>query len=273
MSAHQEILLEFLNTPLECADAIFHRFAALPNAVVGTGPEKLQRYIYIPGSRKDRIVLVAHTDTVWDNAYSKSFSGEQGITFENGIFSSANPTCGIGADDRAGCAMLWVLRDCGHSILLVDGEEHGKLGARYLRKSNPKLFRQLNRHAFMIELDWTETGGCLFNQVENTQKFKTYIQNVLGFAEGQSKGGCDLQVLCRDVCGVNLGIGYHNQHTPKECLVLSEWENTLAKLSVFLSQPQTRFPTKALSPYFLFCKRCMNKVRRILKKWQKNTCR
>ena len=266
MSKHLSILSDFLNTPLACADPIFDRFAALPNAVVGIGPEKLQRYVYIPGTRKDRVVLVAHTDTVWDTAYNKPFSDAPSLQYEDGVFFSGNPTCGIGADDRAGCAMLWVLRDCGHSILLVDGEEHGKHGARYLRKTNRKLFRQLNRHAFMIELDWKGTSGCLFNQVENTQKFKAYIENVLGFTDSKAKGGTDLQVLCRDVCGVNIGIGYHDWHRPSERLVVSEWENTLARLSAFLQQPQTRFPTKFLSPCILFFKRCISKVRSIAKK-------
>ncbi len=265
MSNYEQLLTGFLNTPLECADELFDRFAALPHAITATGSEPLQRYVYIPGTRKDRVVLVAHTDTVWDKAYNKAFEGAPCVELHNGVFSSANPTCGIGADCRAGCAMLWVLRDCGHSILLVNGEEHGKHGARYLRKSNPKLFRELNRHCYMIELDWKGTDCCLFNQVDNTKKFKAYIENILGFADSNAKGGTDLQVLCRHVCGVNIGIGYHSWHTPKEQLVVSEWENTLAKLSDFLKRPQKRYRSKFFTPYILFCKRCINKAVRIIK--------
>lgn len=258
-----ELLSEFLRTPLESGEKLFDRFAALPNAVTAVGSEPLQRYVYIPGTRKDRIVLVAHADTVWDKAYDKPFSGTPEIKFENGVFLSGNPTCGIGADDRAGCAMLWALRDCGHSILLVDGEEHGKRGAHFLRKSNPKLFRELNRHCYMMELDWAGTNCCLFNQVDNTKKFKAYIENVLGFADSKAKGGTDLQVLCKAVCGVNIGIGYRGWHTAKEHLIVSEWENTLEKLSAFLQQPQKRFRTKLLTPLI---KRCINKAKSIIKK-------
>ena len=32
---------------------------------------------------------------------------------------------GIGADDRAGCAILWLLKDSGHSLLVTNGEEIG----------------------------------------------------------------------------------------------------------------------------------------------------
>lgn len=265
MTKHESLLSEFLNTPLDSGDQIFDRFAALPNAVTSVGSAPLQRYVYIPGTRRDRIVLVAHTDTVWDKAYGKPFSGVPSVELKDGVFFSGNPTCGIGADDRAGCAMLWLLRDCGHSILLVDGEEHGKHGARYLRKSNPKLFRQLNRHAFMIELDWKGTDGCLYNQVDNTKKFKAYIETVLGFTDSKAKGGTDLQVLCKNVCGVNIGIGYHGWHTEREQLVVSQWENTLQKLNAFLQQPQKRYRTKFFAPYLHFFKRCVNKALKIVK--------
>lgn len=263
---HQSVINEFLNTPLDCSDSLFRRFSALPNAISGTGDQPLQRYVYIPGTRKDRVVLVAHADTVWDKAYKKPYSGAPLVAFDNGIFFSGNPTCGIGADDRAGCAMLWLLRDCGHSILLVDGEEHGKRGAWYLRKSNPKLYRTLNKHCYMIELDAKGTDHCLFSQVDNTDQFKAFIESNLGVTAGTEKGGTDVQVLCRNVCGVNLGIGYSNCHTPKEQLILSQWDNTLTKLEAFLQQPQSRYSTKFLSPFTGFCKRCTGKVKKLLKR-------
>ena len=259
------ILSEFLNMPLDCGDAIFERFAALPGAIVGKGPQSLQRYVYLPGTRKDRVVLVAHIDTVWDKAYKQPFSGERAVILEDGIFRSATPDCGIGADCRAGCAMLWQLCSCGHSILVVDGEEHGKHGAKYLRTSNKKLFRELNRHCYMIEFDWKGTNCSLFNQVDNTRTFKNYIENDLGFADSKASGGCDLQILCRHICGVNLGVGYHGWHTAKETLVVAEWENTLRKVGAFLEQHQRRFPSLFFPPYVRLAKICISKMLRMLK--------
>ena len=261
----KNILFEFLNVPLDSGDAIFERFASLPGAVVGKGPQPLQRYVYLPGTRKDRVVLVAHMDTVWDRAYGRPYSGDRGTILEDGIIRSTNPECGIGADCRAGCAMLWQLRGSGHSILLTDGEEHGKHGAKYLRDTNGQLFRELNRHRWIAELDWKGTDCCLFNQVDNTKRFKHYVEHKLGFADSKVGGGCDLQVLCRHICGVNFGIGYHNWHSPKETLNLEEWEHTLKKLSVFLEQPQKRFPTSFFLPRIRFCKRLASKVLRRLK--------
>lgn len=258
-----DTLLQILNTPLDCGDEIFDRFAALPGAVAGKGNKPLQRYVYIPGTRKDRVVLVAHIDTVWDKSYKQPFSEPRSVIFEDGIFKSGTPGCGIGADDRAGCAMLWELQSCRHSILIVDGEEHGKFGAKYLKASNKKLFRELNKHCYMIEFDWKGTNSCLFNQVDNTPKFKQYIENELGFIDSKASGGCDLQILCKSVCGVNLGVGYRFYHRPEEQLILSEWENTLNAVRAFLENPQRKFRTRIVPRYTRFVKRCIRKAGKI----------
>lgn len=261
---HIELLFDFLNTPLDSGDTLFRRFAVLPGAIAEEGTEPLRRYVYIPGTRKDRVVLVAHLDTVWDKAYNAPFSEARSVIFENGIFKSANPACGIGADDRAGCAILWELRNCGHSILLTDGEEHGKLGANYLKTTNPRLFRTLNRHRYMIEFDWKGTNCCLFNQVDNTKRFKKHVADKLGFVDSHAHGGTDLGVLCRRICGVNLGIGYDGWHTRQEQLVLSDWENTLEKVRIFLNEKQSKFYCRILPRYIRFAKRCIGKIKRIL---------
>lgn len=244
-----EILFEFLNTPLDSGDMIFSRFAALKNAIVCHGNNGLERFVYIPGTRKDRVVLTAHIDTVWDRTYKTPYSNNNTVIFENGIFKSGNGEYGIGADDRAGCAMLWALKDSGHSILITDGEEFGKYGANLLKKHNRKLFNEINRHRYIIAFDWAGTNCCLFNQVDDTKKFKKHIESELGFIDSKAKGGSDLQVLCRNICGVNIGVGYHNCHTKGEILVLSEWENTLNKVTVFLEKSQPKFRSQFFKPY------------------------
>lgn len=261
---HVETLLSFLRTPLDCGDAIFARFSALPGAIIGEGDAPLQRFVYIPGTRTDRVVLVAHTDTVWDRSYNRVFSGDRDVIFADGVFSSANPDCGIGADDRAGCAMLWELRDCGHSLLIVDGEEHGMFGARYLKSAYPALFRELNAHRFMIEIDCRGGEHCLYTGVDCTKKFKEYIKDTIGFTEGKG-GGTDLRVLCRRICGVNLPVGYVDFHKNSERLILTDWENTLTKVRAFLEKPQRRFPTSLLPRYIRFAKRCVKKAIAIVK--------
>ena len=57
---NEKLLYDFLNIPLDSGDEIFERFATLPGAISGVGKNPLERYVYIPGTRKDRVVLVAH---------------------------------------------------------------------------------------------------------------------------------------------------------------------------------------------------------------------
>lgn len=239
MLESKQIIEKFLSLPVSSADGVFAMFEKLPAAVAGRGAQPLERFVYIPGARKDRILLVAHADTVWDRAWGNP--KENSFIFEDGIYRGTNPECGIGADDRAGCAMVWALRDSGHSLLIVDGEEKGKRGVRFLRQSYPGIFRELNRHRFMMEMDWAGSGGCLYNQVDNTERFKTYIAETLGFQDSKKKGGCDLQILCQRICGVNIGVGWHGCHTPGEMLDLAQWENTYHALSAFLEQEHPQF--------------------------------
>ncbi len=260
----QQLLQGFLSYPLNTADDIFARFESLPGAISGKGNNALERYVCIPGARENKVVLIAHADTVWDDAYGKP--AQTTVIFEDGCFKGTNPACGIGADDRAGCAMLWTLRESGHTILLVNGEEKGKHGAKFLRKSNPELFRMLNRHQFMIELDWRGTGTCLFNQVHNSNRFRKYIADVLGFQDAKTSGGCDLEILCKKICGVNIGVGYYHWHRPDEYLSLADWENTLACLTRFLDVQHPRFTLSFPKKVRHFLARIKGKVVRILKR-------
>lgn len=257
-NASQKVLEEFLAYPIEDTDELFRRFESLPGAIFDQSKNPLERYVCIPGTRKDRIVLVAHADTVWDKMYGKP--AVNAFCFEDGYYRSTNPACGIGADDRAGCAMLWLLRESGHTILLVNGEEKGKIGAKFIREKNPKLFKLLNEHQFMIELDSYLTDRCTYNQVDNSKKFRQYIGQTLGFRDDTQKGGCDLQILCQKICGVNVGIGYCHHHKTYECLVFSQWEHSLACLQEFLAKPQRRFKISILKKISRFLKRVKNKI-------------
>ena len=256
------ILDQFLSMPISSSQEVFEIFAQLPGAIWHKGEQPLQQFLYVPGTRKDRVVLAAHADTVWNTAYGNPHTAV--LEYADGIYKSGSQLCGIGADDRAGCAMVWALRNCGHSLLILDGEEKGKHGANYLKKSHPRLYRQLNRHRFMLELDWSGVGQCLFNQVDNSPEFKAYIQK--DFTIGQSKGGCDLQILCRDVCGANLSVGWHQWHKPQEFLVVSQWEENLETLKALLEKPQPRFPIPLKYKLRNFLLQCRGWAGRILRK-------
>ena len=99
MNNDLKILKEFLEIPIASSDGVFEKFLNLPGAVMrGQGQE---RFLYIPGKRTNKVLLVAHADTFWDMHYYDSSAYEQKLIFENGVIRSGSSNCGIGADDRA----------------------------------------------------------------------------------------------------------------------------------------------------------------------------
>ena len=138
--------------------------------------------------------------------------------------------------------MLWVLRKHGHSLLLTDGEEHGQIGSHYLRDSNPDLFRELNDHAFILQLDRRGASDYKTYELPVSREFVSFVEGSTGYALATGKGRTDIQVLCEDVCGVNLSVGYYDEHKPTERVVLEEWEHTLRLVLDMVSKPLSRFP-------------------------------
>lgn len=219
-----DILMEFLNFPQNESDEIFKKFATIPGAMeFGKGDKKS---IYITGTRKDKVLLIAHADTVSKN-YQK-----QNLIIENNIIKNTNGI--IGADDRSGCAILWLLKDLGHSILITNGEEKGCKGSRYLMDRHYNIFEDLNQHQFMVEFD--SRGSTDFKTYfVGSNDFDKYINKSIGYKKVNGKY-TDICVLCETICGVNLSVGYYNEHTNKEYLNLDEWQNTLNVAREWLSK-------------------------------------
>ena len=241
---YRDLLEAFLKLPLGGTDEVFALFASLPGAIMKEGKGPMQRFVYIPGTRKDRVLLTAHADTVWDERYGVAPIEPEDPKFMAGIYYSSSPQHGIAADDRVGCALLWGLRNCGHSILLTDGEENGKIGARYLRKYHKRLYREINRtHRMILTLDAPGHNCYLLNQVDYTDEFREYIEENLKIVQGTMSGGSDLEILCGKLCGANLGVGYVNPHRNTEMFFVSGWNELYRKLYDFLQNEHPRFPT------------------------------
>jgi len=196
-----------------------------------------KRFLFIEGTRPDKVVLVAHADTVWDNCYYNC-EFKQEVVREGNYFIGLNPECGIGADDRAGCALIWLLRFTGHSILITDGEERGAQGSSYLMAEFPEIRQQLNAHQFMIQFDRRNSADYKCYEVGSID-FHEYIseQTKMEYNHRTDGGKTDICVLCEDICGVNFSIGYVNEHTAKEKICISDWQHTFDVVSELLEQP------------------------------------
>lgn len=203
--------------------------AAVHSIDRGTGD---QRFVYIPGFRSDRVLLVAHADTYFDGQ-----SGYPADVFvQGGILRSTHPDLACGADDRAGCAMLWQMRDLGHSLLITSGEEKGRRASTWLMEKNPDLADEINRtHSFVVQLD--RCNGTDFKCYDvGTPHFRRYVEDVTGYTEPDRSSYTDICTLCRDIPGVNLSIGYYHEHTKEEYLDLEQWRTSLLLIRSWLSE-------------------------------------
>ena len=138
--------------------------------------------------------------------------------------------------------MLWLLRDSGHSLLVTDGEEHGQIGAHYLRESNPSLFEEINDHAFILQLDRRGGNDYRYYDLPVSQEFVDYVEEETGYELVTGKGRTDIVALCEKVCGVNLSVGYHDEHKPSEWLDVGKWLHTLGLVRGMLSKPIKCYP-------------------------------
>jgi hypothetical protein len=222
-----DTLIEFLEIPLGSADGVFKRLLKIPNAI--SRGEGLERFLYLRGDRENKVLLVAHADTFWDEVSECKHDGVHKVSCVDFIIRSSHSEYGLGADDRAGCAILWLLKDSGHSLLITNGEEQGCLGSEWLMHSpeNRGIAEEINQdHQFIVQFD--RRNGLDYKCYNvGTPKFRRYIKKVTGYSEPDRLSSTDIVILCRDIAGVNLSIGYRDEHTPNECLYIDEWLHTL----------------------------------------------
>lgn len=191
------------------------------------------QFLYAQGTIP--ILLCAHIDTVHNIPPVEFAWGD-----ENRLLWSPQ---GLGADDRAGVWAILTLLSRGYlpSVLFLDGEEQGGLGAKAAAKSlrTPKV-------RYIVELDREGRNDCVFYDCYNP-KFTKYIES-FGFEENYGTFS-DISTLCPawQIAGVNLSVGYYGQHTLGEHLRIPEMEATIDKVQKML----TNVPQK---PFFYYAK-------------------
>ena len=238
----RETLERFLAFPLESSRPVMEEFAKLPGAVAVWGEGK-KSFVYVPGKREDRIVLAAHADTVWDEIYTGTEGAiGQKVVEKKGVYSGKIPYYGLGADDRAGCAILWLLRNSGHSLLVLDGEEYGEIGANHLAEAYPAIMDELNNHGYIIQPDRRNATEYKTYHLPITEEFRKFIEDSTGYTDAGKASRTDIVVLCERICGVNLSVGYHDEHREYETLVFSEWFNTFRTIKEMIGPEQKRYP-------------------------------
>jgi hypothetical protein len=176
---------------------------------------------YIVGIGNMEIALLAHMDTVHQFPVSEMFYD----TRKDVLWSPQ----GLGADDRAGIyAILNIVLNLEkdgklpHVIFTTD-EELGGIGAQVLATIECP-FPQLK---YIIQLDRRGFNDCVFYNCDN-QDFIRYVEE-FGFQEAIGTY-TDISFICPSwkVCGVNLSIGYFDEHTLGERLYFNSLKRTMS---------------------------------------------
>jgi hypothetical protein len=169
------------------------------------------------------VALVSHLDTV----HRKPNRDCMYVDERKGVAWSPN---GLGADDRAGVYAIIQLVKAGFRphIIFTHGEESGGTGAHALTKFSLPFDVK-----FMIELDRRGSDEAVFYDCGN----KEFQDKILSFGPKKGYGTfSDISILgpAYDIATVNLGIGYYNEHTTNEYLVIDEMWDTINVVSDIL---------------------------------------
>ena len=187
-----------------------------------------EKYLYVRGTTP--VLLVAHLDTVFKTPNREIYFDPE----KNVIWGGAT---GLGADDRAGVfGIIWLIScyEFRPHILFVEDEEiggHGSISAVKDDIINPENFK------YVIELDRANAKDCVFYDCANTS-FMEYVES-FGFDTARGTFS-DISILCPawKVAGVNLSIGYQNEHSLAEMLTIHWMLETLDKVALMLEDAE-----------------------------------
>lgn len=191
-------------------------------------------YIYAIGNIP--IALAAHLDTVFPKPVMDLYYD----TKKNIMFSPD----GLGADDRAGVFAIAEIVRSGrrpHIILSTD-EERGCIGASRLAA----LACPFPDLRYVIQLDRRGENDCVFYDCDN-RDFVNYVEK-FGFEEAYGSF-TDITEYCPawEIAGVNLSVGYRNEHSASEILNVTHLFNTIEKVKKMLDEKE--IPSFKYIPY------------------------
>lgn len=173
------------------------------------------------------IALIAHMDTVFKIPPAKIYYDR-----EEGVLWSPD---GLGADDRAGVFLiLKILQNMKKgkkpAIIFTTDEEVGCLGSSRLIEDMAAPPQELK---YIIQLDRRGQNDCVFYDDIN-EDFEKYI-NQFGFETNWGTLS-DISVICPawGVSGVNLSVGYEDEHQEIETLHIRYTYETLIKVLTML---------------------------------------
>lgn len=183
------------------------------------------------------IMLVSHMDTVFKTPPMQIYHDQK----QSVLWSPQ----GLGADDRAGVFAIIKILEAGFKphLLLTTNEERGGLGVlSFLRTFITPPFDL----KYIIELDRRGKDDCVFYSCAN-EEFEIFVEDY-GFYTDWGVYS-DISDICPrwEIAGVNLSVGYQDEHTFTETLNTKHLYATIDKVKKMLGEIDT-------APYFKYIK-------------------
>lgn len=171
------------------------------------------------------IALVAHMDTVFNHV-------ERNELYYDIIKGVMWRLDGAGFDDRAGIFAILKIIQAGYrpTVIFTTEEEKGGIGAAMLVSDLPQPKVPIK---YFIELDRQGSDDCVFYNCGNDD-FIAYVES-FGFNEEWGTFS-DISEICPAwrIAGVNLSIGYYNEHSVIETLHVAQMLSTIEKVKKML---------------------------------------
>ena len=181
---------------------------------------------YVIAQGETPIALIAHLDTVFPYGKRKIYYDR-----EAQVIWSPN---GLGADDSAGVFAILLIIQHGFrpTVIFTTDEELGCLGADQLVLDYSEPPWPIN---YIIQLDRQGANDCVFYNCNNLE-FEKYIEE-FGFVSDFGSFS-DISAICPawGVAGVNLSVGYINEHTLQETLHVKFWKRTIKQVEKMLKK-------------------------------------
>ena len=179
---------------------------------------------YILAEGNIPIMLVAHLDTVFPQPPKDIYYDSQ----KQVMWSPQ----GLGADDRAGVFSIIKIIKQGYKphICFMTDEEIGSRGAVFMIRDLPQPPFDIK---YIIELDRQGANDCVFYSCDN-EEFEEYVES-FGFVTDWGTFS-DISEICPKwkIAGVNLSVGYFNEHSIGETLHTNFMYSTIKKVCKML---------------------------------------
>ncbi len=176
------------------------------------------------------ILLIAHLDTVFPDATRHDMQ----IYYDRSQKVMWSPD-GLGTDDRAGVILILKLLEEGYRphLLFTHDEELGGLGAIDFVFSKGRPNWDIR---YMIELDRMGYDDCVFYSCGN-QEFIDYVTSFGFYHTFGTFSDISTLMPYLGIAGVNLSVGYMDEHTYGEHWHLDWANSTYYKVAAMLSAP------------------------------------